>query len=80
MKERRSWQTIEFWVSAIVTVAGLVASSGLFSEDSMWFKMLGLLISGATAMGYNKYRTAQKEIDAKKAIAGLGAETRPPNP
>jgi hypothetical protein len=54
------WKTTEFWLSAIVTLAGLVVASGAFSDTSSVAKAVSLIVSGLATLGYTTSRTTAK--------------------
>lgn len=57
---KSGFRTTEFWITAVVTVAGLVAASGIFPTDSPWVKVAGLIVSAGAALGYTASRTMVK--------------------
>jgi 1,4-dihydroxy-2-naphthoate octaprenyltransferase len=54
-------KTTEFWLTALVTVAGLVVAAGIFPSDSPWVKVAGLVVSAGAALGYTAVRGGIKK-------------------
>ena len=50
------YKTSEFWVTVVVTLAGLAMASGLIAPGSGWDKAIGLVTSTLAAMGYSASR------------------------
>jgi hypothetical protein len=64
------FKTTEFWLTAIVTLAGLVAASGLPSESPA-VKIAGLAVSVLSALGYTVVRGGVKKAASVIVIAVL---------
>ena len=54
------YKTTEFWMTALATVVGLVAASGVVPDESGLSKLLGLALLGLSQMGYNVSRGLAK--------------------
>ena len=54
------YKTTEFWLSTVAVFAGLLVSSGAFAETSTVGKVVALVVSGLSALGYTASRTALK--------------------
>lgn len=50
------WQTSEFWLSVIQTVAGLAVTAGAFAADSLPAKLIGILVSVLPTLAHQKAR------------------------
>ena len=55
------YKTTEFWLSVTASVGALVIASGALSEGSALASIVGLIVSGLAALGYNAGRVAQKQ-------------------
>ena len=60
MNDRRSYQTWEFWLCLAVTVLGGVSASGILPVDSEATRIVGMVASVLTTLGYTKLRIGQK--------------------
>jgi hypothetical protein len=67
MKERSGIKTTEFWITAIVVLAGLLPSSGLLPENHWAVKVCGLVVSVAAALGYTMARAGVKKAGSAAA-------------
>jgi hypothetical protein len=54
--ERTGIRTTEFWLTALVVLAGLIPTSGLIPEGHWAVKICGLVVSVAAALGYTWQR------------------------
>lgn len=63
-KTKPGYKTTEFWISAAAALAGALAASGVFPNDSPGERILGLIVSVLVALGYTGSRLALKR-DAK---------------
>lgn len=54
-------KTTEFWLTALVTIAGLVVAAGIFPSESPWVKVAGLVVSAGAALGYTAVRGGVKK-------------------
>ena len=68
MKERSGIKTTEFWITAIVVLAGLLPTSGLFPEGHWGVKVCGLVVSVAAALGYTMARAGVKSAAGKLLV------------
>lgn len=66
--ERTGIKTTEFWVTAVVVLAGLLPSSGLIPEGHWGVKVCGLVVSVAAALGYTVARGSVKKATAAKLL------------
>lgn len=57
---KAGYKTTEFWLSAAVTLIGLLAASGVIPVDSPWAKAIGFASAALAAMGYTASRGAVK--------------------
>jgi hypothetical protein len=64
-------KTTEFWLTAIVTIAGLVVASGVFPSESPWVKVAGLVVSAGAALGYTAVRGGVKKAANLVLVAVL---------
>ena len=53
-------KTSEFWFSAVAAIAGLLYASGLIAPESGGDKILGLVATVLSAMGYSVSRGISK--------------------
>lgn len=60
LEVKPGYKTSEFWVTVIVTIAGLAMASGLITAGSGWDKAIGLITSTLAAMGYSASRGSVK--------------------
>lgn len=74
-KDRRSYQTLEFWLSIVAFVVGAVISSGAVESEGI-LKILGLIMSMLSALGYTGFRSYQK-VGLLKANALVAASNKP---
>lgn len=76
-----AWKTTEFWLSTIAMLVGLLLASGVFSpddpSDAKVLRVLGLVASILSSLGYTAARTSAKnravEGAALVAAAKAGA-------
>lgn len=54
------YATTEFWLTAVVTLIGLLVASGAIPTESSWGKLLGLAASALASMGYSASRATVK--------------------
>lgn len=54
------YKSTEFWITVILTLAGLIMSAG-FSEDSPVVKVAGMVLSLGAALGYTIVRGGVKK-------------------
>jgi hypothetical protein len=72
------WKTSEFWLSLAAVLVGFMLEAGLFGEESLAFKGLGMAASVLAALGYTAGRSLVK---GKAEIAKVVApETGPVDP
>ncbi len=50
------YSTSEFWLSAAVTIIGLLMASGIVRPGSAWDQAIGIGLSTLTALGYTAQR------------------------
>ena len=55
------WRTTEFWLSLVASILGFAIASGVIPADSMWEKMVALLVSVLATLGYQVTRTSLKK-------------------
>lgn len=54
------WKTTEFWLSLLAAVVGIVMASGIIPATSTWEKIVGIVASVLSALGYQVMRTSVK--------------------
>ena len=54
------YKTTEFWLTLGATAVGLAIASGIVPETGPWPKVVALVVSAFSAMGYTVYRTGAK--------------------
>ncbi|MCP4887969.1 MAG: hypothetical protein GY904_15295 [Planctomycetaceae bacterium] len=54
-------KTSEFWFSAVAAIAGLLYASGVIAPESGGDKILGLIATVLSAMGYTVSRSIAKK-------------------
>ena len=59
------YKTTEFWLSLAAVAVGAVASSGVIPADSVWERIVGLVVAALAAIGYTGARLALKKADAR---------------
>jgi len=69
---RTGIRTTEFWIAAILILAGLLPTSGLLPENHWGVKVCGLVVSLLAGLGYTAARVKVKAAPAAKdAVAKL---------
>ena len=58
---KSGWKTTEFWLSLVASILGFAIASGVIPADSMWEKMVALLVSVLATLGYQVTRTSLKK-------------------
>jgi hypothetical protein len=58
------YKTTEFWLSLAAVAAGAVVASGVIPAESVWERVIGLVVSALAALGYTGARLALKKADA----------------
>lgn len=58
---KTGYKTTEFWITAIVVLAGAAVGSGLIPADSPWAQFASLVVSGFAATRYTDRRTEIKK-------------------
>ena len=59
--KKPGYKTTEFWITAVLTLAGLVVAGGYGDEDSPMIKIAGMALSLGAAMGYTIVRGGVKK-------------------
>ena len=60
--EIRPWyKTTEFWISLAAVIIGSVVASGIVPADSVWERIIGLVVSALAALGYTGARLSIKK-------------------
>ena len=59
--EKAGIKTTEFWICAILTLAGLLPASGIFPDTHVAVKVAGLIVSLGAALGYTVVRGSVKK-------------------
>jgi len=54
-------KTSEFWLSAAAAIVGLLMTSGVFADASIWSKGLGLAAAALASAGYAVSRGMAKK-------------------
>lgn len=54
------YKTTEFWLSLAAVVVGAVAASGVVPAESVWERVIGLVVSALAAVGYTGARLSLK--------------------
>lgn len=78
-----SYKTLEFWLSAVAVIVGLLISSGILPSDSEAMKIAGFISSTLVALGYTGARTMQKNsaVNSALGMASIAAnKDKPVNP
>jgi hypothetical protein len=57
------YKTTEFWLSFAAVLVGGVAASGVIPSESVWERIVGLVVSALAALGYTGARLALKRAD-----------------
>ncbi|KKL24227.1 hypothetical protein LCGC14_2417440 [marine sediment metagenome] len=70
MKSKPGWKTTEFWMASASALLGWVLASGfLESTETEWDnKIVGLALTGLTALGYGAIRAYTKVGEVKNGI------------
>lgn len=55
------YKTTEFWLSFVAVLIGTVTASGLVPADSVWERIIGLVVAALAALGYTGARLALKK-------------------
>lgn len=55
------FKTTEFWLKTVAVIGGLVVASGAFPDTSPVAKIVALIVSGLSAMGYSSQRAELKQ-------------------
>jgi len=50
------WKTTEFWLSAAVSLIGLLMASGVIEPGGAWDKIVGLASAALSSLGYSASR------------------------
>ena len=61
MPDKPGFKTTEWWISVVVVAATLFLSSGAVGDTSPVTKIVGLVVSGLTALGYGWGRVSLKK-------------------
>lgn len=69
--ERTGIRTTEFWLTALVVLAGLIPTSGLVTEGHWTVKVCGLVVSVAAALGYTWQRGTVKNNATTTTVTKL---------
>jgi len=54
------YKTTEFWLSFAAVLVGAVAASGIIPAESIWERVVGLVVSALAAVGYTGARLSLK--------------------
>lgn len=57
------YKTTEFWLSLAAVLVGAVAASGVIPAETVWERIVGLVVSALAALGYTGARLALKKAD-----------------
>lgn len=57
---KAGYKTTEFWLSLAAVAIGAVTASGVIPADSVWERVIGLVVAGLAALGYTGSRLALK--------------------
>lgn len=57
------YKTTEFWLSLAAVLVGAVAASGVIPAETVWERIVGLIVSALAALGYTGARLALKKAD-----------------
>lgn len=58
---KAGWKTTEFWLSFAAVLVGTVTASGVIPADSVWERVVGLVVAALAALGYTGARLALKK-------------------
>ncbi len=61
--KKPGYKTTEFWISVIITIAGLLMASGAIAEGSMVARIVGGVMSALAALGYTAARAKVKAAE-----------------
>lgn len=77
-----SYKTLEFWLSTLAVVVGLLITSGLLPTEGEAIKIVGFISATLAALGYTSARTFQKNSAAKLEanLAAIAKSDKPVNP
>ena len=53
---RPGYKTTEFWISLAAVIICSVVASGIVPADSVWERIIGLVVSALAALGYTGAR------------------------
>lgn len=59
------YKTTEFWFTLLANVLVQITTLGLISDTSVWFKLIGAVVSILSVYGYTAQRSALKALAAK---------------
>ena len=59
-QEKPGYKTTEFWFSAVAALVGIVLASGIVPEGGLAAQIVGAIVSGLAALGYNVSRGLAK--------------------
>lgn len=62
------WKTSEMWLTLIPIGLGVLLTSGLFADGSLWAKLIGAAIAMFSAFGYGVQRAAVKSAASKAGV------------
>lgn len=54
------YRTTEFWISLAAVLTGAIAVSGIVPTDSVWERIVGLVVAAFAALGYTGARLSVK--------------------
>lgn len=77
MQEKPGWKTTEYWLSVAALVIGALIAADVFPADSSGMKVLVLMASVLTSLGYTVSRGI---IKGKVIVANALAEANKANP
>jgi len=67
----KGYKSTEFWLSLAAMILGAIMAAGIFPDDSGWAKLVGIAISGLSAMGYQRSRTEFKKAKVAADIRAM---------
>lgn len=71
------WRTSEMWLTFIPVGLGVLLTSGLIADGSIWARLIGAAISMFSAFGYGMHRSKVKTAAIASGVTVLSTSTAP---
>lgn len=71
------WKTSEMWLTGIPIGLGVLLTSGLIADGSIWARLIGAAISMFSAFGYGLQRAAVKSAASKAGVTVMATQAPP---